>query len=227
MHRDLYRICFAALLAMPVLPAAAQAPADNPTVPLAVVQELEQAGVTDIQVMPGSLMLHATDKEGRSVTMIVGPPGPATPNPPNPIADSERQFMAAAARAMNNAAALSALATTRGSTPAVKRYAQQVAGDRDAFDHALREGAAPYGVILPQTLPPEQRSHLAQLAGLSGVAFDHAYLQDIAQIEVQQTRSFDLEASRTAIAPLKSFLQTFSPLAARRGHDALALDVSR
>ncbi|MEJ1975216.1 MAG: DUF4142 domain-containing protein [Acetobacteraceae bacterium] len=193
----------------------------------AVRQELEQAGFTDLHIVPGTSVLQATDKAGRLLTVTVSPAPPASVSgsAPAPLTDPGRQFLVAAAQAANYELALSTLALTRATAPSVKQYAQQIIGDHDAIDRALQAIAKPSGVTLPETPSVDQQIQLATFAGLVG-SFDHTYLQEMARIETLDKRHFDQAVDEISDAAVKSFAQSFADPAAKRAHEALVLDVT-
>lgn len=97
--------------------------------------------------------------------------------PPPPKAAATNQFVAAAVRRNLAGLELSQLALQRTTTPAIRRLAQQL----------VQDSAASYDVLLgivnevgptrtPDSMDLEQREVKAQLGGLSGPAFDQAYL---------------------------------------------------
>ena len=219
------------------LPAAAQ------TMPQQeVTQELEQAGFTNVQVVPGSSVLHATDRAGQSVTVTVDPATPGLPPAPpvlppdvapapgagavTQLSNGEKEFLVAAAQSSNYESALSTLALSRATAMPVKQYAQQVVSEHDAFRRSLQQIASANGVSLPQTPSADQQIQLDTFLGLTGSSFDQTYLQEMARIETRNKRTFDLEASLTTRPALKSFAESFAPAAARHAHQALVLNVT-
>lgn len=52
---------------------ASAASQSNQSLPQQVRNKLRDQGFTDVQVVPGSLLVSAKDKEGDPVTMIIGP----------------------------------------------------------------------------------------------------------------------------------------------------------
>jgi putative membrane protein len=233
------RILLAGLGFAWALPAAAQIAPAGATPQQAVTQELEQAGFTNIQIAPDTFVLHATDRAGRAVTMIVDPAAtPALPPGIPPVAasvpaanastrltDQEKQFLVTAAQSSSYESALSTMAVNQAAAAAVKQYARQAVGDHLALDQTLQEIARANGVSLPQAPSPDQQIQLSTFAGLTGSGFDHTYLQEMARIETLNKRTYDLEASLTTSPALKSFAQAFAPAAAQRAHEALVLNV--
>jgi putative membrane protein len=207
-----------------------------------VTQELGQAGFTNVQVVPGSFVLHATDRDGRSVTVTVDPATPAPPPAPpvlppdvapasaagavTQLSNGDEEFLVAAAQSSNYESALSTLAVSQATAMPVKQYAQQFVSEHDAFRRSLQQIASANGVSLPQTPSADQQIQLDSFRGLTDSSFDYTYLQEMARIETLNQRTSDLEASLTTSPALKNFAQTSAPTAARYANRALALSAT-
>jgi putative membrane protein len=194
--------------------------------------------------VPGSFVLHATDRGGRSVTVTVDPATPGLPPAPpvlppdvapapapatgavTQLRNDEEAFLVATAQSSNYESALSILALSQATAMPVKQYAQQVVSEHDAFRRSLQQIASANGVSLPQTPSADQQIQLDTFLGLTGSSFDQTYLQEMARIETLNERAFDLEASLTTSSALKNFAQTSAPTAARHAQQALVLNVT-
>lgn len=93
MHKASLAACYLALgLALPAAAQQKQAPdtpaaagnqvngGDQTLTRMKVQKDLEQAGFTEVQVIPESFFVRAKNKEGQSVMMVIEMPGRATAN---------------------------------------------------------------------------------------------------------------------------------------------------
>jgi putative membrane protein len=74
---------------------------------------------------------------------------------------------------------LARLATTRGQSQAVRRYGHMLVKDHSDANFLLRGMAVGKRVLVPGELRPEDRRKVQRLSGLSGRAFDQAFLQQM------------------------------------------------
>lgn len=72
----------------------------------------------------------------------------------------------------------SQVALQKSNTPAVRAYAQQMISDHTTAQNQVAALAAARRVPLPPALPPELQLKVNTLSGLSGAAFDAAYIQE-------------------------------------------------
>ncbi|MBP2230459.1 putative outer membrane protein [Azospirillum agricola] len=103
------------------------------------------------------------------------------------------------------------LAAEKAQKAEVKAVGQQMVADHGKTSAAMKTLAQAKGMTLPAKLDAEHQQKLDQLKGLSGGAFDSAYIK--AQVEAHQTAValFETQAKQGQDAGLKQFAQTNLP----------------
>jgi len=93
--------------------------------------------------------------------------------------DADAMFLRKAAEAGTLEIAASRLAEKKASSAAVKQFAAQMIKDHGAASARMEPLAKRLGIQLPASPNEGKKQELAQLANLSGAAFDKAYAQQI------------------------------------------------
>jgi len=120
-----------------------------------------------------------------------------------PAADKE--FMVKAAQGGLGEVVLGRLAQSHGSTAGAKRFGQQMVKDHSKANAELKQVAARQGVTLPAAPGPEEQAAKARLAGLSGTAFDKAYISDMVEDHEKDVADFKKEAATGKDPAVKAF----------------------
>lgn len=102
-------------------------------------------------------------------------------SPPDPqetrkVPERDDAFMKAAAQSDMAEIAMAELALERGTSDAVKHYAEHMVSDHSGAAVKNKMMAQHRRVILPMTPNEEQQATLAKLEGLQGAEFDRAYI---------------------------------------------------
>jgi putative membrane protein len=118
---------------------------------------------------------------------------------------------------------LGRVAVRNASDPRVKQFGQHMIDDHSKANGALKAAAGQQGLALPETLDPEHRKDVEKLSGLSGSAFDRAYMDDMVEDHEKDVREFEEAAKEGGDSPVKKFAQDTLPTL--REHLRMARDV--
>ncbi len=122
-----------------------------------------------------------------------------------PVPATDKQFMVKAAQGGLGEVALGHLAQSRGSSVGAKRFGRQMVMDHTKANAVLMRVAASKGVTLPAAPGPEEQAVKARLSGLSGAAFDKAYISDMVEDHEQDVAEFTKEARTGKDPAVKAF----------------------
>lgn len=117
----------------------------------------------------------------------------------------------------------SQVALQKSTTPAVRAYAQQMIGEHTTAQNQVAALAAARRVPLPPTLPPELQLKVNTLSGLSGAAFDAAYIQEQILSHQFTVSIFQNELTAGRDAQVVAFANQNLPLIQRHLQEAQAL----
>ena len=101
--------------------------------------------------------------------------------------------------------ALGQLAQSHGSTTGAKRFGLQMVRDHSKANAQLKQVAAKQGVTLPTAPGPDEQATKTRLAGLSGTAFDKAYISDMVEDHEKDVADFKKEAAAGKDPAVKAF----------------------
>lgn len=119
---------------------------------------------------------------------------------------------------------LGSLASNRGSAPAVKQFGQRMVTDHGAMQKQWSALASSNGLRVSATLDPQQEQQAARLGGLSGVAFDQAYMATMVQDHQNDAAAFRQQASSARSAEVRQLAS--SGLATIQQHLSMAQQVA-
>ncbi|BDP40548.1 hypothetical protein DAETH_05170 [Deinococcus aetherius] len=117
----------------------------------------------------------------------------------------------------------SQVALQKSNTPAVRAYAQQMINEHTVAQNQVAALAAARRVPLPPALPPELQLKVNTLSGLSGAAFDAAYLREQAVSHLFTVTIFQNELTGGKDAQVVAFANQNLPLIQRHLQEAVAL----
>ncbi len=100
---------------------------------------------------------------------------------------------------------LGKLASKRGTSNAVKRYAQRMVKDHTPVNNRLKQLAAKKGVTLPTTLNSTNKQVQQRLSKLSGATFDREYLNQMLEDHQNDVSAFQTEAQQGQDPDVKAF----------------------
>lgn len=101
-----------------------------------------------------------------------------TTQPSSQLSAIDQQFMLEAAQAGLGNIAISQLALQKGTSDAVKQFAQAEIDEQNFVSQELQRIASNVGVTLPTQPTPKAQAALTQLSTLSGTQFDSAFLNE-------------------------------------------------
>lgn len=100
---------------------------------------------------------------------------------------------------------LGRIAQNKAASDDVKRFGQRMVADHGRANERLKTVATQEGIPVPDTLPPEKKKAVDQLAGLSGAAFDKAYMAHMVEDHREDVATFQREAGKSGDTPVKQF----------------------
>jgi putative membrane protein len=96
---------------------------------------------------------------------------------------------------------LGRMAAQKAASPAVKQFGHRMVTDHSASNKKLMALAARSGFTLDTTLTSEQQQTMSRLQGMSGQAFDRAYMTDMVQDHTKDVQTFKQEATSAQWPP--------------------------
>jgi putative membrane protein len=135
-------------------------------------------------------------------------PGTGADQPNN----SDRNFARAAAAGGLAEVEFGKLAEQKARSDAVKNFGQRMVEDHGKANDQLKGLAKEDGIPLPEKLDPEHMATHDRLAGLSGAAFDQAYVQAQVADHQQTAQLFEYEIGSGQDADLKNFASQTLPV---------------
>jgi len=126
-------------------------------------------------------------------------------------AKPDQSFVDKAARGGMTEVALSRLAADKAADARVKDFAAHMVKDHTKAGDELEEVASGKGYAVPSALDTEGRHAKDKLAGLSGAAFDQAYMAQMLADHKKTVALFETEARGGKDAGLKAFAEKTLP----------------
>ncbi len=90
---------------------------------------------------------------------------------------------------------LGKLAAEKGNSAEVKQFGQHMVDDHSKMNDQMKPIASQIGVTPPSSIPPAEKALETKLNGLSGAAFDKAYIQAMVKDHRKDLMEFKKEAS--------------------------------
>lgn len=149
--------------------------------------------------------------------------GTAT-NKPAKGGGADHRFAMEAAQGGLAEVELGRLAQQKASSEDVKRFAQQMIDDHSKANDQLKAAAQQSGITLPTDTDAKHKAVMTRLQGLSGEAFDRAYMQNMVQDHKKDVAEFQKEANHGSDTNIKQFAQTTLPTLEQ--HMKMAQEVS-
>jgi putative membrane protein len=119
--------------------------------------------------------------------------------------DADRAFVAKVSQGGMYEVAAGKLATTKASAPDVRDFAVAEVHDHVLVGDGLKSVAAAEGITFAATLNADFTAKLNHLSGLSGAAFDAAYMSDMATLHDGDGAAFAKEAGDGGSAAFRAF----------------------
>lgn len=98
---------------------------------------------------------------------------------------------------------LGQLTLQKSSNEQVKQFAQKMVDDHTKLGDQMKPIAQQVGVPVPADLSKKDKKTIAQLQGLSGTAYDQAYIKDMVKDHKKDLSDFQAEASSGQDASVK------------------------
>ena len=111
--------------------------------------------------------------------------------------DDDKKFLAFAAQADQNEIAMSKVAVTKASNPAVTAFAQKMIDEHTKMTESMKPFADSWGLTPPMGPDADHQKELDKLNGLSGADFDKEYMSDMVSDHAKALSKFTTEAKDT------------------------------
>jgi putative membrane protein len=108
---------------------------------------------------------------------------------------TDRMFVTKAMQGSMAEIQLGQLTLEKSQNPQVKQFAQRMIDDHTKLNDQMKPVAQQLGVGVPDQVSKKDRSTMAKLQGLSGSAYDEAYIRDMVKDHKQDLSQFQMEAS--------------------------------
>lgn len=158
------------------------------------------------------------------------PVPPATPTIPGTgqnqtqLSSADRKFINEAASGGMAEVQLGQLALKRGSSDAVKQYAQHMIDEHTRVNKELMAIASQKGVTPPKAIAPKHEKVRAKLSKLSGKSFDQAYMKEAGiKAHTEQAALFQRQAEQGQDPDLKAFAAKTLPAVQEHLKEAQAM----
>jgi putative membrane protein len=161
----------------------------------------------------GGLLLVLGSQSGQAQQSAEPAPGqPSATVQRGQLSSQGENFLITAARIDMQEVQGGHLAQKKGTSPAVRSFAEHMINDHTKANTGLKEIAAQKSAEVPTQLSQKQDSTLQHLEGLSGASFDQAYAQDMVRGHEQAVKEFKWAAKNLSDPDLKAWAQTTLPL---------------
>jgi putative membrane protein len=127
------------------------------------------------------------------------------------LTGSDREFVRKAAEGGLAEVELGQLATQKASSPDVKQFGQRMVTDHTQANDQLKQIALQKGITVPTSLNAKDAATKQRLEGLSGAAFDRAYMQHMVKDHTKDVNEFQNEANNGKDSDVKSFASQTAP----------------
>jgi putative membrane protein len=114
------------------------------------------------------------------------------PNQPSP---QDRMFVKNAMQGSMAEVQLGQLTLQKSQNEQVKQFAQRMIDDHTKLNEQMKPVAQQIGVDAPSQVSKKDKAIMTKLQGLSGTAYDQAYLKDMVKDHKQDLNEFQMESS--------------------------------
>lgn len=137
--------------------------------------------------------------------------------------DADRAFLTQDVQGGRYELALAKMAVTKAKAPAVRTYAQEIVRDHESANAALMKLAQQEGVNAPGGMAAKDSETLTRMQGLSGAAFDTAYVDEMVRINAEDEQTAKKEKDLTSESGIKAYLNKFAAMDAKHKAGAMKL----
>jgi putative membrane protein len=117
----------------------------------------------------------------------------------------DNEFLTEAAQGGMAEVELGKLASTKSQNAEVKKFAEMMVTDHSKANNELKELAAKKNFSLPTEVSAKHKSLMDKLNGLSGAAFDKAYVEAMVDDHEEDTEAFKDESEDGKDADVKAW----------------------
>jgi putative membrane protein len=124
---------------------------------------------------------------------------------------ADQKFVTDALRGGRAEVELGKMAATKGSSEEVRRFGQRMADDHTKAGDELKALANRKSIALPANLDPKDNAVETELRGLSGPAFDRAYMEAMVSDHMIDIKEFKKESKSGKDADVRSWASKTLP----------------
>ena len=135
----------------------------------------------------------------------------AQQNSANRMAAGDTSFVTKAGQGGMAEVELGRLAVQKASNEQVKQFGQRMIDDHSKVNNELKTLCSNKGITAPTGIDSADQSRKDKLSGLSGAAFDKAYMEDMVSDHKKDVSEFEHEASRGTDPEVKAFASKTLP----------------
>jgi putative membrane protein len=106
---------------------------------------------------------------------------------------------------------LGKLASEKASNDRVKQFGQKMVDDHSKANNDLKQAASQEGIELPADTSAKHKQMVQKLSGLSGAAFDKAYMAAMVKDHVEDVKEFEKASKAPGDSPVKKFAANTLP----------------
>jgi putative membrane protein len=117
----------------------------------------------------------------------------------------DRHFVKKAVQGGMAEVELGKLATEKGQSDQVKKFAQRMVDDHSKANEQLKQLAGSKGIPLPKDLDAKDKAAKKRLSKLGGEQFDRAYMSDMVADHTQDVSEFQQESTTAKDTDIKNF----------------------
>jgi putative membrane protein len=118
--------------------------------------------------------------------------------------DDDKKFLAMAAQSDQNEIALSELASSKATNPAVKNFAETMVKQHTMLTEQMKPFAEAWGLTPPTGPDADHQKEIDKLNTLSGKDFDKEYIDDMVTDHAKAYSAFSTEVKDTKDAKFKA-----------------------
>lgn len=119
--------------------------------------------------------------------------------------------------------ALAKLGVAKAKAPAVKQYSQELVRDHQSANMTLMRLVTQEGVRVPAGMTAKDTQTLTKMRGMSGAAFDKAYVEEMVRINAEDEQAANKEKASTKDARIKAYIKQFEAMDAKHKQGAIKL----
>jgi len=106
---------------------------------------------------------------------------------------------------------LGRLAAQKGTNDRVKQFGQKMVEDHTKANDDLKQAAGQAGIELPADTSAKHKQLVQKLSGLSGAAFDKAYMDAMVKDHVEDVAEFEKASKAPGNSPIRTFAASTLP----------------